>query len=546
VLYRTPDATYADLCHRFRWQLPERLNIGVACSDHQPASALALIDLEPDGGRREFSFGDLAQLSNRLANGLRALGVRPGDRVGIVLPQRVETGIAHLAIYKLGAIAVPLSGLFGPEALRYRLGDCGATTVVTDAAHAELLAGVAADLGDLRVVVTEGALPPHQGFWELIQDGSADFQAADTDPDTPALIIYTSGTTGSPKGALHGHRVLLGHLPGFELSHDFFPQDGDLFWTPADWAWIGGLMDALMPTWFHGRPIVATRRQKFDPEWALTLMAEERVRNSFLPPTVLKMMRHADVDASAVSLRSLMCGGESLGEEILAWAREKLGVMVNEIYGQTEVNYVVGNSSRVWDVRPGSMGRPYPGHDVAVLDSEGRRLPDGKLGEIAVRAPDPVMFLRYWERPEATREKHTDDGAWLLTGDLASRDADGYFWFSSRNDDVINSAGYRIGPSEIEACLMGHPAVAMAAAIGVPDPIRGEAVKAFVQLAAGHTASAQLEQEIRGLVRERLAAYVYPRHIEFVSTLPMTTTGKIRRAALREMEIEQQSEERAT
>jgi acetyl-CoA synthetase len=542
VLARNRNARYEELCRAFRWEIPASLNLGVACADRQPPDALALIEVAPDGTRREFTFGRLAELSNRLANGLRALGVEAGDRVAIVLPQRVETGLAHLAIYKLGAIAVPLSGLFGPSALRHRLGDSGARVVVTDGDHLALLAELAGELGDLRLLSVDGPAPPHEGFWELVQDGSAQFEAAATGPDTPALLIYTSGTTGAPKGALHGHRVLHGHLPGFELSHDFFPQEGDIFWTPADWAWIGGLMDALMPAWYHGRPIVAAAREKFDPEWALALMADQHVTSTFLPPTALKLTRRAEADASKVRLRSLMCGGEPLGEEILAWARETLGITINEIYGQTEANYVVGNSSAVWEVRSGSMGRAYPGHEVAVLDEDGAPALDGELGQIAVHMPDPVAFLGYWNNPEATAAKHTPDGGWLLTGDMARRDEDGYLWFSARNDDVINSAGYRIGPSEIEECLVGHDAVAMAAAIGVPDEIRGEVVKAFVQLAEGREPSPALEADIQRHVRERLAAYVYPRQIEFVSALPMTTTGKIRRAALREREAERRTE----
>jgi acetyl-CoA synthetase len=542
VLARNPKAGYEELRRGFRWDLPASLNLGVACADRQPPEALALIEVAPDGSRRELTFGRLAELSDRLANGLRARGVQAGDRVAIVLPQRVETGLAHLAIYKLGAIAVPLSGLFGPAALRHRLGDSGASVAITDGDHLAPLAELAGELGGLRLVSVDGPGTGHDGFWELIQDGAARFEAAPTGPDTPALLIYTSGTTGSPKGALHGHRVLHGHLPGFELSHDFFPREGDVFWTPADWAWIGGLMDALMPAWYHGRPIVAAAREKFDPEWALALMASEHVTSAFLPPTALKLMRRAHADTAAVALRSLMSGGEPLGEEILGWARERLGVTINEIYGQTEANYVVGNSAAVWEVRGGSMGRPYPGHEVAVLGEDGSSAPDGELGQIAVGTPDPVLFLGYWNDDEATAAKHTPDGRWLLTGDMATRDADGYLWFSARNDDVINSAGYRIGPSEIEECLVAHEAVAMAAAIGVPDELRGEVVKAFVLLADGSRPSPELEADIQRHVRERLAAYVYPRQIEFVSELPLTTTGKIRRAALRQQESERRTE----
>lgn len=534
MLDRSSGTSYDGLCASFSWRIPDKFNIATVCADRHPADAIALVDWS-EGESREYTFGDLTALSNRLANALRAMGVGAGDRVGIVLPQRVETGVAHLALYKLGAVAIPMSILFGPQALMYRLGDSEAKAVITDGARLEAIDEVARDLPGLQVIVVDEEVnPPHRAFWSLVEDASDAFTTVETGPDTPALLIYTSGTTGAPKGALHGHRVLLGHMPGFQLSHNFFPQQDDRFWTPADWAWIGGLMDALMPSWYCGRPVVAARRQRFDVEWSLALIADCHVRNVFLPPTVLKIMRQEDSVTTRPDLRSVMCGGEPLGEEMLGWAQEHLGVTVNEIYGQTEANYLVGNCAEVWPVRPGSMGRPYPGHDVQIVDADGASLGPGEVGEIAVAASDPVVFLRYWNRPGATTAKLSPNGDWLLTGDLGRMDDDGYFWFESRSDDVINSAGYRIGPGEIEECLMKHHAVSMAAAVGVPDPIRGEVVKAFVQLVPGHSASDELQDEIQQLVRERLAAYEYPRQIEFVETLPLTTTGKIRRGALRE------------
>jgi acetyl-CoA synthetase len=545
LLVRTPNVSYDELRRGFRWRLPEQFNLGAACSDHQPASLPALIQVEEDGSRRHYAFGELSALSSRLANALEALGVGQGDRVGIVLPQRVEAGIAHLATYKVGAIVVPMSGLLGPEALAYRLRDCEPRVVITDAEHLDSLSAVVGELGGIELVCVEGVKPPHHGFWELIQAASERHQPAMTNPDTPALLIYTSGTTGEPKGTLHGHRVLHGHLPGFELSHEFFPAGDDLFWTPADWAWIGGLMDALMPTWFHGRAIVGAARAKFDPEWAVRLMVDHRVRNAFLPPTVLKMMRQGAVDTSGLGLRTVMSGGEVLGEEMLDWGRESLGLTINEIFGQTEANYVVGNCSAVWEVRAGSMGRPYPGHDVVILTPDGAPATNGVVGEVAVRTPDPVVFLEYWGRSDATREKFTPDGRWLRTGDLASCDRDGYLWYAARADDIINSGGYRIGPNEVERCLMTHPAVAMAAVVGIPDPVRGEAVKAFVVLVDGHVPSCELETQIRNLVKDRLAKYAYPREIEFVDELPLTATGKIRRADLRGRDSKRRSGDNA-
>ena len=520
----------------FAWRVPRTFNIGHACSDAQPPTALALVEPAPDGGERRLTFGDVSQLSNRMANAFSGVfGIGAGARVAVILPQRWETAVAHLAIYKLGAIAVPMSVLFKEEALRHRLGDSGARLIVTDRERLDLVASLTESGVHAAVATVDGhAGDPVADLGALMTAASAEFAAAATAPTDPALLIYTSGTTGAPKGALHAHRSLLGHLPGFEYSHDLFPQTGDCFWTPADWAWIGGLMDALLPSWYHGRPVVSAARRKFDPEWAADVVVRYGVRNAFVPPTALRMMAAADVALPPGTLRTLGTGGEVLGAATLAWAAESLGVTVNEFYGQTEANYIVGNSHTLWPVRPGSMGRPYPGHVVAVCREDGTAAEPGEPGEICVRTPDPVAFLEYWNAPEATEAKHR--GRWLRTGDLARTDDDGYLWFEARVDDVISSAGYRIGPEEIEACLRRHPSVALAAAIGVDDPIRGQAVKAFVQTAEGVEPSEQLADELRELVRSKLAAYEYPKDVEFVPEIPLTVTGKIRRAELRARE----------
>jgi acetyl-CoA synthetase len=346
------------------------------------------------------------------------------------------------------------------------------------------------------------------------------------------LIIYTSGTTGSPKGALHGHRVLLGHLPGVEMPQELFPRPGDLFWTPADWAWIGGLLDVLLPSLFHGVPVLAHRMPKFDPEFAFRLMAGHVVRNAFLPPTALKMMRGvAEPRRFGHALRSIGSGGETLGEELLDWGRGAFGLTINEFYGQTECNLVVSNCAGLMPVKPGSMGRPVPGHDVAVVDAEGRKLPPGERGTIAIRRPDPVMFLGYWNNPAATAAKFHGD--WMMTGDQGAMDEDGYVRFVGRDDDVITSAGYRIGPGEVEDCLLRHPAVAMAAVIGLPDDLRTERVTAVIVPKPGAAAGATLGAEIQEFVKRRLAAHLYPRQIEFAESLPLTATGKVMRGVLR-------------
>ena len=536
-------ASYEEVRANFRWRVPERYNIGVDVCDKWAGEPdrIALIHKRGDGRQgadaERYSFQDLSRLSNRLANALAAHGIARGDRIGILLPQAPETVVAHIAAYKLGAISVPLFVLFGADALQFRLADSGAKALVTDAGGLAKIAGIRDDLPDLKLVLcTDGAMEDALWFQGVLDKASDTFTPADTGPDDPALIIYTSGTTGPPKGALHGHRVLLGHLPGVEMPQEFFPQPGDLFWTPADWAWIGGLLDVLLPSLHHGVPVLAHRFAKFDPEEAFRLMADFEVRNAFMPPTALKMMRHVPRPRKRwkPKVRSIGSGGETLGEELLDWGRQVFGVTVNEFYGQTECNLVVSNCAGMMLVRPGSMGRAVPGHEVAVVGPDGQVLPDGEAGTIAVRRPDPVMFLEYWGNPEATAKKFAGD--WLLTGDQGRRDEDGYFRFVGRDDDVITSGGYRIGPGEVEDCLLRHPAVAMAAVIGVPDPVRTERVKAFVVLNDGVAASDALAAEIRDHVKTRLAAHEYPREVAFVDSLPMTATGKIMRKDLRALE----------
>ncbi len=519
--------SYDDTYRGFRWQVPSRFNIAAACERHaKDGNRPALIYEAPDGTVERFGFADLERLSSRCANALRALGIAAGDRVGVLLPQRPETAIAHLAVYKLGAVAVPLFVQFGPDAIEHRLADSGAKALVTDA---ENRAKLPPGLPDLKTVLSVD----EDGFWPLLDRARDSFAPADTAADDPALIIYTSGTTGKPKGALHAHRVLLGHLPGVQLPHDFFPQPGDLYWTPADWAWIGGLLDVLLPSLYFGVPVLAHRARKFDPEEAFALIGRHGVRNVFLPPTALKMMRAVarPRERFGFDLRSVASGGEALGEDVLAWSKAALGAQVNEFYGQTEANVLVANCASLFPVRAGSMGRAVPGHRIAVVSPEGEELPPGETGIIAARRPDPVMFLGYWNNPQATAAKFAGD--WCLTGDVAERDADGYIWYKGREDDLISSGGYRIGPTDIEDCLMKHGAVLMAAAVGAPDPVRGEIVCAFVVPKPGVATGPALADEIRAFVGTRLAWYQAPRDIVFVGELPLTATGKIIRRELR-------------
>ena len=531
---------YDRLFAAFRWRIPQRYNIGVDVCDRWAArdpARVAILDVARDGRIAPVTYGALREASNRLANVLAANGVAAGDRVAILLSQGPAVATAHVAVYKLGAVAVPLATLFGVDALGYRLGDAGARALVTDATGLAKLAGIRADLPALRVVISiDGPAHDAIGWTEALARASPAFTPADTAADDPALMIYTSGTTGPPKGALHAHRVLLGHLPGVQMPHEFLPQPGDLLWTPAEWAWIGGLVNVLLPGLHFGVPVVARKFEKFDPEEAFRLMADLKVRNAFIPPTALRMLRAVANPRGRfdLALRTIGSGGETLGAETFAWGREALGVAVNEFYGQTEANLVVSSCAAIGVGKPGTMGKAVPGHRIGIIRTDGTSCEPGELGQIAVRRPDPVMFLGYWNNPAATEAKFVGD--WMTTGDQGDIDADGFIRFVGRDDDVITSAGYRIGPGEIEDCLIRHPAVALAAAVGKPDPVRTEIVKAVVVLKEGYAPSDRLAAEIQSFVRERLSAHEYPREVAFRSSLPLTTTGKIIRRLLRDEE----------
>ncbi len=538
---------YEEIHAGFRWHVPARFNMGWDCCGQwaRDRNRFALYWEDESGASAAYSFWDIQRQANRLSNALAGLGVKRGDRVAIVLPQRPETAIAFIAIFQMGAIALPLSHLFGPDALEYRLQNSGASVAIVEPTTLPNLWSVRNALPGLQHVIgVGGARETGVHVWEaLLAKADSRFTCVDTAADDPALIIYTSGTTGAPKGALQAHRAILGNLPGFSHSHDLYPQPGDMFWTPADWAWAGGLLDGLLPAWHYGTPILGYRG-RFDAERAYYLLEKYGVRNAFLFPTALKLMMKAVPEPKKnyrLDLRTVMSAGESVGITVIEWARDQLGVTINEMFGQTEINYVVGNCQVAWPVKPGSIGRPYPGHTVAIIDEAGREVPRGELGEIAVNrncngTPDAVFFLEYWKNPQATTDKFIGD--WGCTGDQGRMDEDGYIWYQGRSDDVIKSSGYRIGPAEIENCLVKHPAVQNAAVIGKPDAARGAIVKAFVVLQPGQSGSPELEDDIRQHVRARLAPYEYPREIEFIAELPMTTTGKVQRKVLRQREEE--------
>lgn len=528
---------YADITRNFRWRIPERYNIAAATVERWAEIApdrIALYLDDGDGRRRTATFGELRDVANRLGTALRALGVTLGDRVALVLPQGLEAGVTHLAIYKLGAVAVPLSFLYGPATLEYILNDCRAVAIVIAGHFLDRLEGIRDRLPHLRHVIVVGS-GPGPAWSALVANGSPRLDTVETAAEDPALILYTSGTTGPPKGSLHAHRILAGYLLTFALFFNIRFDSRTLFWTPSDWAWVGGLLDILLPAWAFGRPVLGSS-VRFEPDRALAMAAEYGVTHAFLAPTALKMMAQVQRPRERYDTRLavIASGGESVAAEVLRWAEEELGAAVNEFYGLTEVNHLVGNCSVLWPVRPGFMGRPYPGREVALVDESATAVAAGVEGEIVVRRGDPTAFLGYWEKPDRTREMFRDD--WIRTGDMAVRDEEGYYRFIGRNDDLIKSGGYRIGPAEVEEALLGLAEVAEAAVIPTPDAARGTVVKAVVRLAPGVLPSDALRARIQDHVRRNLAAFKYPRVVEFVDSLPLTTTGKINRRLLRQRE----------
>jgi acetyl-CoA synthetase len=561
---------YALLHHGFGWQVPERFNMAQVCSARWAAAPgaskrIAIQSMDTGGSATFYTYAELQAQANRLSQVLSRLGVARGDRVAIVMPQRFETAVAYMAVLQMGAVAMPLSMLFGPDALEYRLQDSEAVLAICDESSIDNLLAVRGNCPQLRQVLGVGAAAAQADldYAAALAGAPSHFAAVDTLADEAAILIYTSGTTGNPKGALIPHRALIGNLSGFVCSQNWFGFDGRanadsaaVFWSPADWAWTGGLMDALLPTLYFGRPIVAYSG-RFSPQAAFELMQRFGVTHTFLFPTALKAMMKAYPgqpgrtvrEQFGLQLQAIMSAGESVGDAVFDYCHAQLGVTVNEMFGQTEINYIVGNCAPAWPAKPGSMGRAYPGHRVAVIDEAGQECAPGVVGDVALHRldvhgdPDPIFFLGYWKNEAATQAKFTGD--WCRTGDLATCDADGYLWYQGRADDVFKAAGYRIGPGEIENCLVKHPAVLNAAVVPKPDRERGALVKAYVVLAPEYIAKkpsatrararfdAQLVANLQAHVRGKLAPYEYPKEIEFVDALPMTTTGKVQRRVLR-------------
>ena len=528
------------------WPLPDSFNIADMCCDRwakaQPRR-LALIEVKDNEEARHWSYAELYQAANQLAHYLRAQNIAEGDRIAVLLPQGPEVLIAHFAAYRIGAILLPLFTLFGPDALHYRLSDSGAKLVITDTDSLEKLAPLSATLPNLSGILACGQPEDRpktqeavaiQPFWPELNQMPTNEIAAISGADDPAMLIYTSGTTGYPKGALQAQRFLMGHLPNIEISHQGFPQAGDKGWTPADWAWIGGLMDLALPALYYGVPLISHRMRKFDAEKAFQLIATYQIRNMFLPPTALKMMQAYNLTHSlpeGVNIRTIASGGEALPQTVTDWANTQLGVSINEIYGQTECNLVICTNRPAESCPYGFMGKAVPGHELAIFDGDGKMLPAGEIGQIGIASPDPVMFLGYWGQTEKTQAKF--HGKWLMTGDLAVRNEDGFFRFVSRDDDIISSAGYRIGPTEIENCLISHKDIVNAGVIGLPDALKGEAITAIIVPQTGIVGTDRLAEELKTLIREKLSPHMCPKHIFWTEELPLTTTGKVMRRELR-------------
>jgi acetyl-CoA synthetase len=523
-------APYDEMVRTFRWDVPKRYNIAADVLDKHDPGRLAILWEDWQGNERRLTFGDMQSLTNRTANALRASGIGEGDRVAVMLPPLPETAATFLAAYKLGAILLSLSILYGDDAIRHRLKDCGAKVLVTNAENRGRIDRVRAELPEL-----EDVLVVDEAFGREVERASDAFETLDTPADQPCQIYYTSGTTGQAKGIVHAHRYLLAHTE-FELAHDV--RDDEPFHSTGEWAWIAGIIPGLLGPWRFGVPIaVFARKGGYDPEQTLYLLEKYRVGNLFATPTALRAMAaRGDVSARypGISLRAACAAGEPLNPEVISWFERQFGIPVLDYYGLSE-SYPLCSNYPTMEIRQGSMGKPLPGWEVALLDDEERPVPAGEAGEICLRArTNPHYPIGYWNRPEDS--KSAFGGEWFHTRDVARADDDGYVWYEGRNDDVIISAGYRIGPFEVESALVAHPKVIEAAAVASPDERRGNIVKAFVRVLPDVEPDDDLARDIQAFVREHLSAYAYPRTIEFVDDLPKTLTGKIRRIELRERE----------
>lgn len=530
---------YEEICRKFNWQIPEYFNIADAVCDRwaDDTDRIAMTHESLDGSVSDFTFTAIKRYSNQFANLLRSLGMEQGDRALVLLTQSPECAIAHLACFKSGIVSCLASVLFGPDAIQHRITSTEAKVCITNKANLAKVQNIRSLCPSLEhiVVVDDESPSAALPLWGSIAEQSADFDNVRTRSEDTAWISFTSGTTGQPKGVLMPHRILLGNKPLFEYYYDFGPKQGDTLWSPADWAWIAGLINILLIGWYSGCRVVSTDMEGFNAQSAFRILGQHNITVSLLTPTVLKLMRQIDSEESPdLKLRVVLSGGEAVGKELALWADERFGLTISEGFGQTECNGMIGTNPRLMQVRHGSLGKAMPGSICAIVDNEGHEVQRGIQGNIAIKGPHPAMFSGYLDNPEATKGKFIN--GWMITGDLGEQDEDGFLWFHGRTDDVITSSGYRIGPTEIEDCLLKSPSVQLAAVIGVPDDTRTELIKAFIVVSENTEPSEALAESLKALVREHLAKHEVPRLIEFVDSLPMTTTGKIMRRTLRDRE----------
>ncbi len=532
--------SYEDICRKFSWQIPEYFNIADAVCDRwaDDTTRIAMTHENLDGSVKNFTFAEIKRYSNQFANLLNSLGVEQGDRALVLLTQSPECAISHVACFKSGIVSCLASVLFGPDAIQHRLTSTNAKVCITNKANLSKVQNIRGACPSLEhIVVVDDDSPSHAlSLWRSIADQNDTFDNVKTLSEDTAWISFTSGTTGQPKGVLMPHRILLGNKPLFEYYYDYGPREGDTLWSPADWAWIAGLINILLVGWYSGCRVVSTDMEGFNAEAAFRILGQHDITVSLLTPTVLKLMRQIDSEESPeLQLRVVLSGGEAVGKELALWADDRFGLTISEGFGQTECNGMIGTNPRLMAVRHGSLGKAMPGSVCAIVDDDGNEVERGVQGNIAIKRPHPAMFSGYLNNPEATEGKFIND--WMITGDLGEQDEDGFLWFHGRTDDVITSSGYRIGPTEIEDCLLKSPAVQLAAVIGVPDETRTELIKAFIVVSENTDPTDALAESLKELVRENLAKHEVPRSIEFVDSLPMTTTGKIMRRTLRDQEV---------
>ncbi|WP_254533054.1 acyl-CoA synthetase [Natrinema gelatinilyticum] len=541
--------SYEQAQEEFEWEVPETFNIAtdVVTRHADKRGRVALFQRIEDETEHTYTFWELERESNRIANALKERGIERGDRVAIMSSRSDRVMLSHLAAWKTGGISVPLSVLYGADALEFRLGDCDPRVVFIDGGLTETLAEALADVESVDCVVGMDGEPASIDGVETVAfsdlDGEPDYDAVETAADDPAFILYTSGTTGRPKGVLQDHQSLLGWLPSFQMCFELPWHDTDPFlYATPDLAWIGGI-NLVLGSWHYGFPTFChDTASGFDPETVFENIERYGPTRAVLVPGMLKPM--AELDASQYDLRSLevvMSGSEPVSKRLHEYVNETLGANLNEMYGQTEAMHLVTSCSQWMEAEPGSLGYPAPGHDVRIIDEDGTECDVDETGIVGLRKPDPTMFVELWNDEEATNRKYIADGKWMNTDDLGYRDENGQLWFKSRADDLIITNGYRVGPAEVEDSIRELDLVAEVGVIGVDDDRRGEIVKAYVELTDGVDAVEGFADMIRTHVRENLAKYEYPREITFVDEVPTTVTGKIKRSELEELDVEASS-----